>query len=223
MAAIWSASRGARWRAPVLLAPGVQRISTIGHAILQPAREVVGQSRARADGAFDHPRSAVVFDRLFEQHEPQIFGYLYRMTGDRQLASDLCQETFLRAWQHCDQLAAYRDPLGWLFRVATNLALNARRDRLRLRRIASPRADAGEEGSVGVDPTSTVAESQLIHDILQGLAPRARAALVLREVYGLSLDEIAALLEISAAATKKMLSRARAQFRQQYRREEASP
>jgi RNA polymerase sigma-70 factor (ECF subfamily) len=199
----------------------VPRIITIvWHVVLQPARELVGQSRAFA-GAFDHTPSAVAFDRLFEQHEPQIFGYLYRMTGDRQLASDLCQETFLRAWQHCDQIAAYRDPLGWLFRVATNLVLNARRDRLRLLRISSPLGDADDEESAGPDPTSMVAESQLIHDILQGLSPRARAALVLREVYGLSLDEIATLLEISSAATKKMLSRAREQFRQHYLREEA--
>src|SRR5579884_4367575 len=51
----------------------------------------------------DSADGAPAFDRLFQEHEPQIFGYLYRMIGDRHLASDLCQETFLRAWQHFDK------------------------------------------------------------------------------------------------------------------------
>lgn len=222
MAVIWRAPQGARWRAP--LAPWLPRITAIRdaiwHAVLQPAHDPFSQPHALAGGS-NHASSAVAFDRLFEQHEPQIFGYLYRMTSDQQLASDLCQETFLRAWQHVDTIAAYRDPVSWLFRVATNLALNARRGRLRLLRIISPLGD--DDGPAGADTTSTVAESELIHDILQGLSPRARAALVLREVYGMSLDEIAAMLEMTPAATKKMLSRAREQFRQRYLGEEAEP
>jgi RNA polymerase sigma-70 factor, ECF subfamily len=164
---------------------------------------------------------AATFDRWFEQHERQIFGYLYRMTGDRLLASDLAQETFLRAWQHIETVATYDDPLGWLFRVATNLAINAQRNRLRLWRITVPLSESDDPA--GADDTSDVADQQLLHDILRGLPPRARSALVLREVYGLSLDEVATVLQANPAAVKKLLSRAREQFRQRYLREEAQP
>jgi DNA-directed RNA polymerase specialized sigma24 family protein len=57
------------------------------------------------------------FDNIFERHERQVFGYLWRMTGDHAFASDLCQETFLRAWQRFDRLSTYENPLGWLLRV----------------------------------------------------------------------------------------------------------
>jgi RNA polymerase sigma factor (sigma-70 family) len=158
------------------------------------------------------------FDRLFERHERQVFGYLWRMTSDHALASDLCQETFLRAWQRIDRLSTYENPLGWLLRVATNLAIDAQRGRRRLLLMTAPFDDENEP--VVGDLTRNVVDRELVAQILQGLAPRARAALVLREVYGLSLDEVARTLGATPVATKKMLSRAREQFRVAYLRED---
>ncbi|HEV2238803.1 MAG TPA: RNA polymerase sigma factor [Ktedonobacterales bacterium] len=163
----------------------------------------------------------VTFDHWFEQHERQIYSYLYRITGDRHLASDLAQETFLRAWQHVEVIASYEDPLGWLLRVATNLALNARRNRVRLWRVTTPLSE--HEDLPGADDTRSIADQQVLHDTLRSLPPRARSALILREVYGLSLEEVARVLAVSPAAAKKLLSRAREQFRQRYLREEAQP
>jgi RNA polymerase sigma-70 factor (ECF subfamily) len=159
-----------------------------------------------------------VFDSLFERHERHVFGYLWRMTSDHALASDLCQETFLRAWQRLDRLSAYENPLGWLLRVATNLAIDAHRGQRRLLLLTAPLDDENEP--VGGDPTGSVADRELVAQILQALAPRARAALVLREVYGLSLDEVARTIGATSVATKKLLSRAREQFRAAYLREE---
>ena len=63
------------------------------------------------------------------------------MTGDRQSASDLCQETFLRAWQRFVAIRAYDRPDAWLFRVATNLALQlTRRKKAPDRRLAPDRS-----------------------------------------------------------------------------------
>src|SRR5579872_4871505 len=66
------------------------------------------------------------FENFFHDFEQPIFGYLWRMIGDEQTASDLLQETFVRAWQHFSQISGYDRPGAWLFRVATNLALNYR-------------------------------------------------------------------------------------------------
>ena len=52
------------------------------------------------------------FEAFFRRHERNIFGYLWRMTGDEQAAYDLSQETFVRAWQHFDRIASYERPGG---------------------------------------------------------------------------------------------------------------
>jgi RNA polymerase sigma-70 factor, ECF subfamily len=168
-----------------------------------------------ADGAAERPQQ---FDDLFQRYEREIYAYLWRLTGDRHAASDICQETFLRAWQHFDTIRAYEQPVAWLLRVATNLALNDRRA-LSVRARRQTRLDVFNEPAAS-DPTWRIAQGDLIHRTLLALAPRMRAALVLREVQGLSFEEVARVLGVTHAAAKMTLSRAREQFRQQYRREE---
>jgi RNA polymerase sigma-70 factor (ECF subfamily) len=197
-----------------LRAAGPWQLGTLWRAMVRPTPlPRMKPTETAAGGLY-----ATTFDHWFEQHERQIYGYLYRITGDRYLASDLSQETFLRAWQHIETVATYDDPLGWLLRVATNLALNARRNRLRLWRVTTPLSE--HEELPGADDTRDIANQQLLHEILRGLPPRARSALVLREVYGLSLAEVAKVLAVSPAGAKKLLSRAREQFRTRYLREE---
>ncbi len=162
--------------------------------------------------------SAPDFEAFFRQHEQAIFNYLYRMTGDEQAAYDLSQETFLRAWRRYNRIRGYERPLAWLFRVATNLALNHQRDHMSLVRTAlSLDADLDPAGS---DPSWRFAERDAIREVLLAMPPRQRAALALREVYGFSGEEVASALGISHAAAKMLLSRARAQFRAQYHKEE---
>jgi RNA polymerase sigma-70 factor (ECF subfamily) len=159
------------------------------------------------------------FDQLFKELEPKVYGYLWRMTGDESQASDICQETFLRAWQRFDQISSYEKPLAWLFRVATNLAIDAGRVNRRVMQMTEPFDEENEPAQT--DPATNLAEREAILAILQQLSPRARSALVLREVYDLPLDEIAATLGATPTAIKKMLTRSREQFRSAYLREEA--
>jgi RNA polymerase sigma-70 factor, ECF subfamily len=158
------------------------------------------------------------FEVFFTRHEGQITGYLRRIVGDDGIANDLCQETFVRAWQHYARISVYPRPETWLFRVATNLALN------HLRRLGSPVAAAtpfdDETLPHGGDLAEQVAATELVHQTLLALAPRARALLVLREVYGLTLEEAAHALGMSVAAAKKMLYRARLEFRRRYTQQE---
>ncbi len=158
------------------------------------------------------------FEAFFRQHERDIFGYLWRITGDEQAAYDLSQETFVRAWQHFDRIASYERPGGWLFRVATNLALTHQK------RAAAPVGAAqpfstGNEPSVS-DPAWRLAESEAIRATLLALPPQQRAALVLREVCGFSCAEVAEALGVTLAAAKMTLSRGRDAFRARYTREE---
>lgn len=154
---------------------------------------------------------------FFARFEQQIFGYLLRMTGDEQTAHDLSQEAFLRAWQHYAKISTYEHPAAWLFRVATNLALS------HLRRRSSPVGSArllGDDDSPArSDPAMRFVESDLVQQVLLALTPKQRAALVLREVYGLTCEEVGRVLGISRDAAKMALWRAREQFRTRYEHE----
>lgn len=160
------------------------------------------------------------FEQFIQRHERDVFGYLWRMTGDEQAAYDLSQEAFLRAWRHFASVAAYDQPRAWLFRVATRLALNYRRDR-------RPDTYALEPGEIDArpvaapDPAVRAAERDAIEAALLALPKRQRAALILRDVYGYHADEIANMLQVSRAAAKMTVSRAREQFRAAYLGEEA--
>jgi RNA polymerase sigma-70 factor, ECF subfamily len=155
------------------------------------------------------------FEEFFHTYEGELFSYLWRMTGDEQTASDLCQETFLRAWQHFAKVSAYERPAGWLFRVATNLALNHLR--LRAMHSAVGSLDAVEKSSG--DLATEIVEGDAVRRTLMSLNPRQRAALVLREVYGLSCEEIAHILGTSSGAVKIILWRSRDAFRGHYQHE----
>ena len=157
------------------------------------------------------------FEAFFRERQRDIFGYLWRLTGDEQAAYDLSQETFVRAWQHFDRIASYERPGAWLFRVATNLALT------HLRRAAAP-VGAAQPFSPGLDPSISdpawrLAESDAVRATLLALAPQQRAALALREVYGFSCAEVAEALGVSLAAAKMTLSRGREAFRARYTRQ----
>jgi RNA polymerase sigma-70 factor (ECF subfamily) len=232
IAGSWSAWRirrsqaiGARW--------SIAGVGRIGHAPWKDAdqTEITGAPEHTltntptdgADATHDaaSARQLPSFEAFFRRHERDIFGYLWRMTGDEQAAYDLSQETFVRAWQHFDRIATYERPGGWLFRVATNLALTHQK------RAAAP-VGAAQPFSMGNDPSVSdpawrLAESEAIRATLMALPPQQRAALVLREVCGFSCAEVAEALGITLAAAKMTLSRGRDAFRARYTREELQP
>jgi RNA polymerase sigma-70 factor (ECF subfamily) len=161
------------------------------------------------------------YEAFFERHHGDIFSYLWRLTGDEQTASDLTQETFLRAWQHFSKVNTYDRPGAWLFRVATNLAVSHQRRRATPAGAPAPLDDDG--GPASSDPAWRLAERESVRTTLMALPVRQRAVLVLREVYGLSGEQIATTLSISEGAVKMLLSRARESFRARYLREEGQP
>ncbi len=174
------------------------------------------QTLATPSGAESAASTSGEFEAFFWRFERQIYSYLWRLTGDQQLAFDLSQETFLRAWQHFDAIAAHRENGAWLFRVASNLALTQRRRHTTVAAATPLREDdAGANDLVGM-----LAEQEQIRAILEALPPRQRAVLLLRDVHGFTGEEVGRTLGISAAAVKMALSRARAQFRARYLRAE---
>src|SRR5262249_46540893 len=148
---------------------------------------------------------------FFRRHERNVFGYLWRLSGEEQAAYDLSQETFIRAWQQFSSIRRYEHPASWLFRVATNLALKYLRhrriaDRLVTTTLGNEDDDTGTSAeripAVRADHAERVAEGDQIRSVLLALAPRPRALIILHDVYGLSTDEAAHILNMTRGAAK---------------------
>jgi RNA polymerase sigma-70 factor, ECF subfamily len=198
---------------------------------------LVGDRSTAQDLLFERPedqflerlkrRDAVAFEQLVAERTADIYGLLFRLTSDPEEARDLAQETFLRAFQAIDKFRGDADLKTWLYRIAINQARNRWRWWRRRRRDATVSLDAtvGErqqtvathlEDANASDPEQeTLAherQSQL-REALQGLRSAYREAVVLRDIEGLTYEEIAATLQINIGTVKSRLARGRLELR----------
>ena len=174
-----------------------------------------GREASASGGAPPAPIPASAFEPFFREHERAVYACLWRLTGDAQAARDLTQETFIRAWRHFEQAQSYERPLAWLLRIATNLAFSHYQRESSRRAVSTDRLADADTPSRS-DPMRGLAERDLVQRTLLELPPNQRAALVLREVYGFSCEEIGSMLGASRDAVKMALFRGREGFRRRY-------
>jgi RNA polymerase sigma-70 factor (ECF subfamily) len=149
------------------------------------------------------------FRILYARHTGAVYGLLCRLAGRSADASDLMQETWLRAVRH---LALFRGQSAfrtWL----TGIALNCYREwrRRHARELPALQADARAALHTASDDIAA------INGALAGLTSEHREVIVLHDIEGYTHDEIAATLEIEAGTSKSRLSRARRTFRERWR------
>lgn len=138
------------------------------------------------------------FDELIQRHEREIMRYIVRATGDRDDALDVFQETWLRAYRAYPKLNSVDGFRPWLFRIATNLCLNRRRDRMRRARvIAETELQDTDAASLPVQDAAIQLKSMIAR-----LPPKQREAFIMRKLGGLDYCEIAAALECSEEAAR---------------------
>jgi RNA polymerase sigma-70 factor (ECF subfamily) len=156
--------------------------------------------------------------RLYREYHGDLYAYLCRLVGDRHLAEDLVQDTFVKAHRALGRLPKDANRRAWLYRIATNTAL----DQLRRRRLVAwlPLFDNDRHPATHTSFQEESLETIAVQRTLARLAPRYRVPLVLYTCQGLSTEEIAAILEISRGAVKTRLFRAREKFRRLYALEE---
>jgi RNA polymerase sigma-70 factor, ECF subfamily len=177
------------------------------------------------------------FVRRAEQYRPELLAYCYRMLGSLADAEDAVQETYLRAWRAFDSFEERASLRTWLYRIATNTCLSALRHHSRRvlpSGLGSPSNDpAAPPNSADTsvpwlqpfpddrlpessDPAAIVAARDTVRlaliASLQYLTPRQRVVLILREVLAWPAAEVAEVLDISIAAVKSALQRARARL-----------
>jgi RNA polymerase sigma factor (sigma-70 family) len=141
---------------------------------------------------------------LFERHGRSVRRYLRALTGNGDLAEDLAQEVFLRVLRGADRYQPRGRERAWLFRIARNLALDARRR-------AAVRPPGGPALEVTVPATQSL--SLTLGQALAELPPAEREAFLMVELGGLSYAETGVALELSVAAVRSCLHRARLALR----------
>jgi RNA polymerase sigma-70 factor (ECF subfamily) len=140
---------------------------------------------------------------------PALHAYCRRLTGNLWDAEDLVQETLLRAFATLGSIHhEIASPRAYLLRVASNLWIDAAR-----RRESESRALAAQAESAGARATAPGAVRDAGRELFDRLAPQERAAVVLKEAFELSLEEIAELLGTSVGAVKSALHRGRERLR----------
>jgi RNA polymerase sigma-70 factor (ECF subfamily) len=155
---------------------------------------------------------------LVRRYEGPLFRYLLRMLGRPAEAEDLAQESFLRAYL---SLASY-DPQyrfsTWLFRIATNLALNRLKAEQRVVSLEALRSDPGEppleiaDSRANCRPEQLAEQSELarlVQECLGDLPPAYRTVVVLRHIADLSYEEIAACTGLPVNTVRSRLHRGR--------------
>ena len=151
---------------------------------------------------------------LYEEYQRALLAHLTRLVSDREVAEDLCQETFIKALRGWSQ----RDPSAsvgaWLYRIATNTAYDYLRRRRRIRFM--PLLDVEPPPSGDHSMESRLDEGEPVQRALEQLPAMYRLPLVLHSCEGHSTQEIATALGVSNSAVKTRLFRARERFREVY-------
>jgi RNA polymerase sigma-70 factor (TIGR02960 family) len=201
-------------------------ITTMTSNGLRPMSNVEQDPVVAAAKAGDEAAFAI----LVERHRRELHVHCYRMLGSFEEAEDTVQETFLRAWRKRESFEGGPGFRAWLYRIATNAALDAiRRSSRRVGSLGSfaevpwlqpyPDRLLDEVAPSDAEPDAVVVARETIEltflAVIQLLPPQQRAVLILRDVLEWSAAESASLLDTTVAAANSALQRARATLREQ--------
>jgi len=159
---------------------------------------------------------AASFEALLHRYRRPMVSYFCRMVHDQGLAEDLAQEVFLRVYKSRERYQPEARFTTWLYRIATNLALNALRDRKQEVTDAAS-ADRGGQPILErcLDPQPTVEQrlmqgdrARLIRQAIEALPDNQRAAVILHKYQEVDYRQIAGILRVSESAVKSLLFRA---------------
>ena len=161
-------------------------------------------------------RAESVYLELVGSYQSAILNYIYRLVGDADLAEDLTQETYIKAYRALERLDldenAESRRRAWLYRIAHNTATDHLRRQARLRWLS---LDAVRHRGGG-DPAGPLAESAPVREALAKLTDDQRQVLLLFGHAGLEATEVAEVLAISPEAARKRWQRAREAFEATY-------
>lgn len=158
------------------------------------------------------------FEQLVRTYENKVYHLALRMCGNREDAMEIAQEAFLSAWRGLPFFREESSFATWLYRLTSNAAIDfLRRDK---RSVTGPSLDDDEAFTQAPDPApsphSRAEQKELREALAAGLAtltPEHRQVLLLRELQGMSYEEIARALDLDLGTVKSRIARAREKLR----------
>ena len=159
---------------------------------------------------------SLAWEAFVRQVQGRVFALAYSYAGDREDARDLAQEIFVRLYEARSQWPSGDEFLPWLFRVARNRSV----DYLRRRSVRRPASTVDETAIADLPDLTPGAEAQaiasdrrnLLHAALRGLSAINREIVVLRDVHGLPIQQVASILGVPLGTVKSRASRARVEL-----------
>lgn len=158
------------------------------------------------------------FEMLVREYEKNVYNLALRMVGNSEDAADMSQEAFIKAYNSLDSFRGDSKFSVWLYRIVSNVCLDFIRSRKRKQTVSlSVEDDNGDDVELDIaDDTQSperLMDKQLTREAvrrgLDSLPPGQRQILLLREIQGLSYDEIADVLNVEAGTVKSRIFRAR--------------
>ncbi|HEX5824380.1 MAG TPA: RNA polymerase sigma factor [Candidatus Limnocylindrales bacterium] len=177
--------------------------------------------RAAVSSAWERDAAAGFVEELFAAHHGEIYAYLIRMLRDPELAADLTQDAFVKAYRNYNVLEKPENARAWLYQIAHRVAL----DHIRRQKIVRFMPWTGESHGAAPSTERLVMDAHLSGDLqraLERIPERQRAALLLAELHDLTGLELAAALGVSHVAARALLTRARESLRQALASERAA-
>jgi RNA polymerase sigma factor (sigma-70 family) len=148
----------------------------------------------------------IAFDGFFEAERERLLRALFLLTGNREEAEEVLQESFIAVWERWDRVGAMEDPTGYLYRTA----LNRYRSRLRRAGRAARRVVGQAHGRDGFADAEDRVE---LGRALSRLSPRRREAIVLTELLGYGSAEAGRVMGVADATVRRLAQDARAELR----------
>ena len=147
------------------------------------------------------------FEELIRRFQRRVYGFAYQHLRDLDEAQDLTQEIFVKLYRNVARFDSSRPFEPWFWKLAANTTINYRR-----KRVPTPTDQAAEERYTGTDPGPTEHDGDLVSALAQ-LDPAYRLPILLHYYADLSVDQVAQSMNLTVAATKSRLHRARALLR----------
>ena len=169
-------------------------------------QELIGRIQAGDESAFAE---------IVRLYKDRIVNFLYQVTGDYQRAVDLSQETFLRVYFKADKYRPIAPFSSWVYAIASNLAKTDLKKRYRMNQVSLDDVQHNAEVSTPSDETTDSGLVRNLREALDGLNPRYRIPVVLKDVEGYSQEEIARIINRPVGTVKARISRGRTMLKKQ--------
>lgn len=156
------------------------------------------------------------FDLLYSAYKGRIYTFLLRFLQDPDAADDVTQETFTKAYRALETFGPDHKLLPWLYRVASNAAIDHTRRGKRFRWLPMGTVEGTSEEPSLESGDREVSEREHVQATLRRLPPENAIALLLHAVEGYSYNEIAEIQGVTMTAVRSRIARARAAFRKEY-------